>query len=72
MMTDDKSHRLVIGRKLAEIRKNRGYTVRELAEISGVSFQNVTKIENGKYNVSIDILHKITSALGVEIEIRDL
>lgn len=44
-------------------------TVRELADISGISYQNITKIEHGKYNVSIDILNRICQALGVRIAI---
>jgi len=42
------------------------YTVRELADICGVSYRNVTKIENGHYNVSTYILDKIAGALGME------
>ena len=46
-----------------------GLTVRGLADLSAVSYQNITKIENGKYNVSIDILSKVTEALNAKIEI---
>jgi len=56
-----------IGAMVAARRNELRYTVRELADICGVSYQNVTKIENGRYNVSIDILDKIAGALGMEI-----
>ena len=58
-----------IGEKLAELRKGKGYSMRKLAEMSGVNFANIYKIENGKYNVSIDILGKICDALGCRIDI---
>lgn len=60
-----------IGRLIADIRTEIGFSVRRLAEISGVSYQNITKIENGKYNVSISILSKIVNSLEYEISLID-
>lgn len=62
-------HRVRIGQQIAELRKKRGLTLKQLAEISGITFQNITKIEHGRYNVSIDILKKLCDALGVRFEI---
>lgn len=58
-----------IGALLAKKRNEAGLSVRALADLSGISYQNITKIENGKYNVSIDILSKIAGALNCQIEI---
>lgn len=58
-----------IGKRIAEIRQAKGLSIRQLAEACGVSFANIYKIENGKYNVSIDILGKICEALGCRIDI---
>lgn len=58
-----------IGRLLADKRNEAGLSVRALAELAGVSYQNITKIENGKYNVSIDILSKIANALDCQLDI---
>lgn len=63
------THREKIGKRIAQLRQERGLTVRALGELSGVTFQNIYKIENGRYNVSIDILQKICNALNVEIEL---
>lgn len=60
-----------IGKKIAKIRTDRGYSIRQLADMSGVNFANIYKIENGKYNVSIDILGKICEALGCRIELKE-
>lgn len=62
-------HRERIGKRIAELRTSKGYTVRQLAELSGVNYTNIGKIENGRYNVSIDILSKICNALGCRIDI---
>lgn len=61
--------RLRIGERIRQLRNEAGLTVRGLADLSEVSYQNITKIENGKYNVSIDILSKVTDALNAKIEI---
>ena len=63
------NNREYIGKRIAEIRQAKGLSIRQLAEASGVNFANIYKIENGKYNVSIDILGKICEALGYRIDI---
>ena len=63
------NHREYIGKRVAEIRQAKGLSIRQLAELCGVTAQNITKIEHGKYNVSVDILGKICNALGCRIDI---
>ena len=63
------NNREYIGKRIAEIRQAKGLSIRQLADLCGVSAQNITKIEHGRYNVSIDILGKICEALGCRIEI---
>ena len=58
-----------IGRRLAEIRKVRGYTVRRLASSANLRAATISNVENGKISVGIDILAKICDALEVRIEI---
>ena len=65
------TEREIVGKILADKRNETELSVRALAELTKVSYQNITKIENGKYNVSIDILSKITNALGLEIALRN-
>lgn len=69
-MSEEKNlNRLRIGQKIAELRQEKGLTVRQLGEMSGVSYQNITKIEHGKYNVSIDLLTKVLNVLDSKLEI---
>lgn len=63
------NNRDYIGKRIAEIRQAKGLSIRQLAEACGVNFANIYKIENGKYNVSVDILGKICEALNCRIEI---
>lgn len=60
-----------IGMMVAQLRKDKYITQDELAEASGVNRVNIAKIEKGKYNVSIDILSKIVSALECKIDFTD-
>ena len=71
-MTEEyiQENRIRIGSQVATIRKEKGLSIRELAEDCGVTAQNITKIEHGKYNVSVDILGKICEALGYHVDIK--
>lgn len=64
------NHREVIGFQIAELRNKRGLSTRQLAELSGVNYTNIGKIERGVYNVSIDILSKVCNALDAHIDIN--
>lgn len=63
------NHREKIGKRIAEIRKKRGLTILQVHEMTGLDNSNIGKIEKGKYNVGIDVLHKICEALVVKIEL---
>lgn len=65
------NHRERIGQEIAQLRQERGLSVMQLAGLCNVSRQNIYKIEDGRYNVSIDILQKICNALNVELAIVD-
>lgn len=71
-MTEEEkiANRIQIGNRISELRTEKGMSVIQLAERCDVSRQNIYKIEDGKYNVSIDILYKVCKALGVEIKIE--
>ena len=70
-MTEEEkiANRIQIGNRISELRQEKGMSVIQLAEKCDVSPQNIYKIEDGKYNVSIDILYKVCKALGVKLKI---
>ena len=61
--------RINIGQQIAMLRKKHGLTIRELSELSGINSSNISKIENGKYNISIDIIERICKSLGATVKI---
>lgn len=61
------SYREEIGGALQTLRVQKGLTVRELGDACGLAFTTISKIENGRYNVSVDILGKVADALGYKL-----
>jgi len=54
---------------VTDSRNTLGITQKQLADKSGVSQSNISKIENGTYRPSIAILKKITDAMGKRLVI---
>ena len=54
--------------RIEEIRKERGILQDELAKALGVSRQTISSLENGRYNPSILLAHKIAKFFGMTIE----
>lgn len=61
--------RLRIGDTIREIREKKGYSQEQLAEIMNVSRTTISKIENGKFNFSMDYLSKFSWFLDFNIAI---
>ena len=60
--------RIKIGETIREIREKRGYNQEQLAEIMKVSRTTISKIENGKFAISIDYLVKFGKYLNFEVD----
>lgn len=54
--------------RLEEIRKDKGITQEELANILEVSRQTIGSLENGRYNPSIVLAFKIAKFFNLTIE----
>lgn len=53
---------------ISQLRKEKGLTQAELGKLMGVSRQTIISLENGKYNPSIELAHKISHYFGKKIE----
>lgn len=59
--------------KIWELRTSKGYSLRQLEQLSGVSKTEINDIENGKTNPTMETLILIAKALNVELtELIDL
>lgn len=54
--------------RIEEMRTANGMRQEELAKALGVSRQTVSSLENGRYNPSILLAHKIAALFGTTIE----
>ena len=59
-----------IGARIRELRKTRGLTLEGLAARVGYSKDFIWKVEVGRENPSIKFLHRLSAALGVELNVE--
>ncbi len=49
-------------------RKNKGLSQKQLAEIVGINTSHLSRLENGRYKPSIEVLKKLAAALQVSAD----
>lgn len=59
--------KLLLGKKIKELRKAHKYTQEQLAEKIGIGTPNISYFETGKFAPSIETLQKLAQVFGVEI-----
>ncbi len=60
--------RVVVGEKVKTLRKIRNLTQEELAHCSNLDRTYINSVENGRRNISIVNLEKITKALNISLK----
>lgn len=60
---------IMLGNRIREYRKERGFSQEILAEKSGVSTNTISRIEGGQMAMSVGILQKIVKVLGVDANV---
>jgi len=61
------NEKLVVGKRIREIRAQRGLSLRALAELSKLSTNAISLIERGDNSPTVSSLHNLASALAVPI-----
>ncbi|MCB9599922.1 MAG: helix-turn-helix transcriptional regulator [Sandaracinus sp.] len=56
-----------LGARLRELRRNRGWTLEELAHEAGVHATHLSAVERGKRNPTVGVLAKRADALEVDL-----
>lgn len=62
-------HRVTIGKKIRDLREKKGYSQDDLAEIMGINHSTISKVETGKFAITIDYLSKFAWYLDFNISI---
>ncbi len=57
----------LFGKRIAELRKEKGFTQEKLAELIGMATPTLGSIEIGKYFTQPENIKKIANALGLEV-----
>lgn len=61
----------ILGQRLHDRREDLGLSLIELSERSGLSVNNIARIEQGRYNYTIDILSQLCDFLDLGIDLFD-
>ena len=69
-MQEHNHARQEIASQLRQVRKEQGMTQERLAEKVGTRKSNMSRLESGRYNPSLDFLEKVAGGLGREIEVK--
>ena len=72
-MTEDQKQatRDRIGQRIAQLRKLAGMSQEQLSERAGLQRTHVSRIEAGKYAVTLETIQAIAEALGMTVDIID-
>lgn len=63
--------RAEIGESIRKIRESRGLTQEQLGEKMNISRSTISKIESGKFNLSIDYLSRFADSLNFYIILKE-
>ena len=64
-----KDYRLKLGDKIRIVREKRGYSQEQLAEKMDINRSTISKIENGKFGITVDYLVRFSLFLDYEFKI---
>ena len=64
------SARAEIAMQLKDARKSANMTQQTLAEACGTKKSNISRMESGRYNPSLDFLVKVAGSMGRQISIK--
>ena len=61
-----------IGVRIRQLRESKGMEAKQLAILTGIDASNLCRIEQGRYSVGLDILSKISQALGAKVDLVEV
>lgn len=64
-----KAYRLKLGDKIRQVREQRGYSQEQLAEMMDINRSTISKIENGKFSITVDYLVRFSIFLDYEFKV---
>jgi len=68
LMMNEAEYRII--EEIILARKEKNLTQKDLAELIGTRQSNISRLESGNYNPSLEFLQKVASAMGKKLEVR--
>lgn len=69
-MNENSSPSQEVAEQIRKVRKEQGITQEILAERVGTKKSNISRLESGRYNPSLDFLVKVATGLGKKIQVK--
>lgn len=66
-MAHASKHREIVGNNIRTCRTSAGMTLEQLAERAEMSWPYLSEVERGRENISLDLLARLSKALGVTL-----
>lgn len=64
-----KEYRLQLGDKIRQVREQKGYSQEQLADMMDINRSTISKIENGKFSITVDYLVRFSIFLDYEFKV---
>lgn len=64
-----KDYRLKLGDKIRQVREQKGYSQEQLADMMDINRSTISKIENGKFSITVDYLVRFSIFLDYEFKV---
>ena len=58
-----------IGQSIANLRKTKGLTQQDVANVTGIQRNHISRIERGRYSAGFDTLQTVAEALDADIKL---
>lgn len=65
------AHRVRIGQQFKAKREEQGWSTEQVAVMADVKVRTIEKIEDGVFNIPIDVLAKVADVLGCDLVIKE-
>lgn len=63
----DNDNKKLIGKRIKELRRNKGYTQEQLSELVGIETSSLSGIESGRFFPSLHVLDKMANVLRIQL-----
>lgn len=63
----DNDNKKLLGKRIKELRRNKGYTQEQLSELVGIETSSLSGIESGRFFPSLHVLDKMANVLCIQL-----